>query len=445
MASANLFQAYLQPPKSVSDYMSDMDSADLRREQLKAAQNRNALDALTMQDTVQQRQQAADDRNALQRIAMGWNADTTPEQRIASLRNSGRAGLMSQADMLEKGALERQKTQAAAGKDNAETLAKHLDAMKFLAGGVMANPTQGNALNALNMWERLTGLKADEGRQQVMAMTDPEQIKRWAAGMSLKADQLLPTIQTRNTGGTTDTLAVDPITGKPTVTGSVPNTVSPDAALSAATQRRGQDLVNARAVEANAAALTKPFEVTGPDGNPLLVQQDKRGNIMPVQGFGPKSGAAKPLTDSQAKALLFGSRAQESNKILADLGDNYSPAAIYGKQTAGRIPLIGGALEAGANAMLSDNNQKAEQAQRDFVNAVLRRESGAVIAESEFANAQKQYFPQPGDSAAVKAQKARNRQIAIQGLLAEVPAGQRQQLAQPTAPTPGSAPSVTNW
>ena len=74
--------------------------------------------------------------------------------------------------------------------------------------------------------------------------------------------------------------------------------------------------------------------------------------------------------------------------------------------------------------MLSDNNKKAEQAQRDFVNAVLRRESGAVIAESEFANAQKQYFPQPGDSAAVeKLQKARNRQIAIQGLLAEVPAG----------------------
>lgn len=445
MAASNIFQAYLQPPKSVSDYMSEMDSADIRREQLKAAQQRNALEAMTMQDTLDQRRTAAEDRNALQRIAMGWSANTSDDERIASLQNSGRAALMARGDELRKQALERQKTQAAAGKDNAETALKHLDAMKFLANGVFANPSQETAMNALNMWERLTGLKADDGRKEVMAMTDPEQIKRWAAGMALKADQLLPQVQTRNTGGTTDTLAVDPITGKPTVTGSVRNTVSPDAVLSAATQRRGQDLVNARAIEAAGNALTKPFEVTGPDGSPLLVQQDRQGNIKPVQGFGPRSGASKPLTDSQAKALLFGSRAQESDKILGGLGDNYSPAAIGSKQAAGRVPLIGGALEAGANAMLSDNNQKAEQAQRDFINAILRRESGAVIADTEFANAAKQYFPQPGDSAAVKAQKARNRQIAIQGLLAEVPTGQRQQLAQPTAKTPGGAPSVTNW
>jgi hypothetical protein len=64
---------------------------------------------------------------------------------------------------------------------------------------------------------------------------------------------------------------------------------------------------------------------------------------------------------------------------------------------------------------LSANSQKAEQAQRNFVNAVLRQESGAAIADTEFANAKKQYFPQPGDGPDVIAQKAANRKTVIAG------------------------------
>ena len=44
--------------------------------------------------------------------------------------------------------------------------------------------------------------------------------------------------------------------------------------------------------------------------------------------------------------------------------------------------------------MKTTDRQKYEQAQRDWVNANLRKESGAVISDSEFANASKQYFPQ---------------------------------------------------
>jgi hypothetical protein len=83
----------------------------------------------------------------------------------------------------------------------------------------------------------------------------------------------------------------------------------------------------------------------------------------------------------------------------------------------GRVPLFGGTLEAVGNMALSSSGQKAEQAQRDFINAVLRQESGAVISEQEFDNARKQYFPQPFDSAEVKRQKAQNRKLAIQGIL----------------------------
>lgn len=202
---------------------------------------------------------------------------------------------------------------------------------------------------------------------------------------------------------------------------------------------RGQNMADARARESTAATMTKPFEVTGPDGVPMLVQQDRQGNLAPVAGFGPKAGASKPLNDSQAKALLFGSRMQESDKLLNEMSAKGVDRPSTAKQIAEHIPLVGGALGAVANFQASPDQQSVEQAQRDFVNAVLRRESGAAIAESEFANAQKQYFPSIGDSAQVKAQKAANRQLAIKGLLAEVPAGQRGAITSQTAGATASA------
>jgi len=59
----------------------------------------------------------------------------------------------------------------------------------------------------------------------------------------------------------------------------------------------------------------------------------------------------------------------------------------------------------------SDEYKQIEQAQRDFINATLRRESGAAIAPSEFENAQLQYFPQPCDTPEVVKQKQRNREM----------------------------------
>lgn len=63
--------------------------------------------------------------------------------------------------------------------------------------------------------------------------------------------------------------------------------------------------------------------------------------------------------------------------------------------------------------------QQMEQSERNFVNAVLRRESGAAISDSEFANAAKQYFPQPGDKPSVIEQKRQNRQIVIDNFFNE--------------------------
>lgn len=104
-----------------------------------------------------------------------------------------------------------------------------------------------------------------------------------------------------------------------------------------------------------------------------------------------------------------------AHKTLLDLEDKINLPGLATKQYIQDIPVVGGAMGAGANALLSSNQQAVEQAQRNFVNAVLRQESGAVISEQEFENAKKQYFPQPGDKKEVIEQKRKNRMLAIQG------------------------------
>ena len=127
---------------------------------------------------------------------------------------------------------------------------------------------------------------------------------------------------------------------------------------------------------------------------------------------GKPPAADKPLTEAQGNAYLFGTRADAAHRILDEVGTKYSPMKV---SIAGAVEKVPG-VNVGANALLPDNEQKVFQAQRDFVNAVLRKESGAAIAQSEFDNARRQYFPQPGDSAAVIEQKRANRETAIKGL-----------------------------
>lgn len=191
--------------------------------------------------------------------------------------------------------------------------------------------------------------------------------------------------------------------------------------------------------------------VTAPDGSVYLVNKltgESRVAVgpdgRPVIGGkgGAPGGGGKPMTEAQSKANLFGGRMMESDKILSELeakgvlNSGIVKGAVQG--TVGMLPLVGDKLSDAAGSVMNtlpaiaggpnSDQQRVEQARRDFVNAVLRRESGAVILPAEFANAEKQYFPQPGDSKAVIEQKRRNRQIATTLMLREVPEAQRYQL-----------------
>ena len=137
----------------------------------------------------------------------------------------------------------------------------------------------------------------------------------------------------------------------------------------------------------------------------------------------------KPLTEFQGKSMNFGTRAAEADKILQNT--QFDPTAVEGVRRTG---LIG-------NFFASPETQKALQAQRDFVNATLRQESGAAISNSEFENAQKQYFPQPGDSPEVIAQKAANRRTVIAGFARQAGPNGGRDVAE-VYNTPYAAPQV---
>lgn len=136
--------------------------------------------------------------------------------------------------------------------------------------------------------------------------------------------------------------------------------------------------------------------------------KNPQGRFVPVSGFQKPD---KPLTEFQGKAALFGSRAAAASDLIDKLGTGEAGTAKT-LQYWQDVPLAGRVV----NAMTNPNAQSLAQAQRDFVNSVLRLESGATISPSEFQNAIQQYFPQPGDSPQVVEQKRQNREIAISGL-----------------------------
>lgn len=142
----------------------------------------------------------------------------------------------------------------------------------------------------------------------------------------------------------------------------------------------------------------------------------------------------KPLTEGQAKSAAYGSRMKSADEVINSLEKSGKVFSTPGART-------GFGIGAAVNVLNSAEGQQLDQAKRDFINATLRRESGAVISDSEFENAEKQYFPQIGDKPEVIKQKARNRQVAQRGVLADVPEGRRAGLVEEITGGPNASAS----
>jgi hypothetical protein len=127
----------------------------------------------------------------------------------------------------------------------------------------------------------------------------------------------------------------------------------------------------------------------------------------PVLGLPQKQ---QPMTEGQAKAYGFAQRMATANSLLDDL-------AIQGTSKRGRfLEGLPGGL---GNLAQRPEFQRFEQAKRNFMNAQLRDESGAVIGPTEFMSADLQYFPQPGQETnkELLAQMAENRRQVVEAMM----------------------------
>jgi hypothetical protein len=189
------------------------------------------------------------------------------------------------------------------------------------------------------------------------------------------------------------------------------------------------------------------------DGTYLV--DTRTGQARPVMGQqGQALVGGKPMTESQSNATAFGMRAAEANNLLKNI-ENSGTTTTGGIRTVvsgtlGAIPLVGENLESKSysalNFLSSADQQKTDQARRNFITAILRKESGAAIAASEFANEEKKYFPQIGDSDKVIKQKQQARDLAIKALEVQAgPTGARSIKAQQNAQLSPQDMEALNW
>ena len=171
----------------------------------------------------------------------------------------------------------------------------------------------------------------------------------------------------------------------------------------------------------------------------------RTGQLSPLMSGGQpvKGKGAGNLTESQGSSVAYGMRMAQADAILKPIeaqglkDTGFIRSGVSG--TLGAVPLIGETLAKGSDNIfntlpsvlggLNERQQQTIQARVNFITAVLRKESGASISPSEFATAEKNYFPAPGDSEKVVKQKQQARDTAINAM--KIQAGPGAKFIQP--------------
>jgi hypothetical protein len=139
-------------------------------------------------------------------------------------------------------------------------------------------------------------------------------------------------------------------------------------------------------------------------GGITVVRADGKVDILPA----PKPVEGKDLTEGQSNSLGFASRMMLNEGTINDVvGRGYRP---------------GGLTEFGftPERLRSDDRKIYDAAKENWISAALRKESGAAIGKDEYAAADRQYFPQPGDSDKVLKQKANLRSTVFKSMKAGI-------------------------
>lgn len=143
-------------------------------------------------------------------------------------------------------------------------------------------------------------------------------------------------------------------------------------------------------------------------------------------------GTGKALTEGQSKDVGFATRAEGS---LATLDSMDAALTSLAGNVAGKVPY--------GTFLQSEEYQMADQAGREFLASLLRKDSGATITPDEMSNYGAIYLPQPGNPPKVLEQKKQARKRAVEAIKAGMPANailyMESALAASAPPQPPSA------
>ncbi|MBN7755493.1 hypothetical protein JYP46_01535 [Nitratireductor aquimarinus] len=171
-----------------------------------------------------------------------------------------------------------------------------------------------------------------------------------------------------------------------------------------------------RATPEEAAQYGAPGGQFGPDGRfyPINPPSGTALSVDPTTGavtFQQGSGV-KPLTEGQSKDTVYATRAEGSLGTLDKFGDTltnpleraaeYDPTGLF-------------------RSNQSPEFQQAKQAGDEFLQAILRKDTGAAITTDEMQSYGRTYLPMPGDGPEVLRQKQVARKRALEALKAGMP------------------------
>jgi hypothetical protein len=129
-------------------------------------------------------------------------------------------------------------------------------------------------------------------------------------------------------------------------------------------------------------------QVTGMINDMIRAQEEEAGER--------KTMLQKPPTESQAKDYIFSGRLMLMEQTISKLeASGFKPESIANNVGMNWLPEFG----------KTDDQKRYIAARANWIAAVLRRESGAAIAESEYKGGFEQYFPLVNDSPTVIADK----------------------------------------
>lgn len=201
MDGTGIYQLSGRGVKSVADY--DMEAANL--DAAKQQSQLRSLQLLTGRQGLEEKQRQLERAGALRQLAGTWKADTTDDQRIATLRN---AGFADEADKLLEGSLKRKDVESQAAQRMSEADKNRLGLFttklenNHKLWGSVTNPQEAHALVDATFADpemaavaRMQGQTPEMAHQSIPDGSDPKAFQDFLLNRSKGMDALIKFIR----------------------------------------------------------------------------------------------------------------------------------------------------------------------------------------------------------------------------------------------------------